>query len=184
MSKLIEEAIANLDCLISDHNHHGVPAPGWMEAAVEALRDYRQAENPPLAIDELYQMDGEPVWIDDWYEDFHGWEFSEDAADYVEGRNVKSYGSSWVAYRHKPTDQKPAADTPLTLEELRSDDFPFWVKSDERFQGDYYPAIKDTHYGVEVAVWCSDEHELLKFSDYGETWTAYRSKPKEVSNGN
>ena len=182
MSKLIEEAIANLDCLISDHHHHGVPAPGWMEAAVEALRGYRQAENPPLTLDELYQMDGEPVWIQDWVEDYHGWEFSEDAADYVEGRDVKAYGSAWVAYRHKPTDEKPAAERPLTLEELRQmDGQPVWIKADHygifadvvnirgRDKGDAFVGFKICY--------------RLQESGHGKTWTAYRNKPKEVRNG-
>lgn len=178
MNKLIEEAITNLDCLISDHHHHGVPAPGWMEAAVEALRSYRQAENLPLTLDELYMMDGEPVWIVDYPEDTEGWEFSEDAADYVDGRDVKAYGSSWVAYRHKPTDQKPAEETPLTLEELLElDGEPVWVNHAELglFSGIVaigFEGRPDGIRGLEFVVFLKE--------GYGKIWTAYRHKPEEV----
>lgn len=70
--------------------------------------DYEERENPePLTIEELREMDGEPVWIDDWWEDSHGWEFSLDAEDYFAGekRTTKGYGSIWVAYRHKPKEE-------------------------------------------------------------------------------
>ena len=73
--------------------------------SLEALREKAERENPqPLTLEELRQMDGQPVWIDDWWEDSHGWELSMDAADYFEGerRTEKEYGSIWVAYRHKP----------------------------------------------------------------------------------
>lgn len=76
-----------------------------IDRALIALRLERQRDNPkPLTIEELRQMDGEPVWIDDWWEDSHGWELSMDASDYFEGerRTEKEYGSIWVAYRHKP----------------------------------------------------------------------------------
>lgn len=71
----------------------------------DALRAQQERENPkPLTLDELRKMDGEPVWIDDLDEGFHGWELSSDASDYFEGesRTVESYGTRWVAYRYKP----------------------------------------------------------------------------------
>ena len=74
---------------------------------VADLWNQREAEqgerdNQPLSIYELEKMSGEPVYIDDEKECFHGWELSEDAADYFEGRDVDNYGFDWVAYRHKP----------------------------------------------------------------------------------
>lgn len=77
--------------------------------AIDALREQEERENPkPLTLDELRKMGGEPVWIDDWFEDSHGWELSEDASDYFDGygRTVKSYGTRWVAYRSKPKEDK------------------------------------------------------------------------------
>lgn len=76
-----------------------------LDMAIDALREQEERESrKPLTLDELRQMDGEPVWIDDWFEDFHGWELSEDASDYFDGdsRTVESYGTRWEAYRSKP----------------------------------------------------------------------------------
>ena len=69
--------------------------------AIDALKEKAERENPsPLTIEELWQMDGIPVWIKDKHSS--GYEFSEDAADYFEGRSPKEYGKTWIAYRHKP----------------------------------------------------------------------------------
>ena len=76
-----------------------------MRMAIGALRAKQDAEkNDPLTLDELREMDGQPVWVDDWIEPYSGWELSEDASDYFEGRDVKKYGSAWVAYRRQPKD--------------------------------------------------------------------------------
>lgn len=49
-----------------------------------------QSDNPPLTLDELRQMDGEPVWI---VENGKGhWELSTDANDYFEDRDEAFYG--------------------------------------------------------------------------------------------
>ena len=114
MSMTIEEAIEKLqkshdrkketvDCAL----RHGMEAPEIereIEAyalAIEALREKAERDNPaPMTIEELVQMDGVPVWIKDKHSS--GYEFSEDAADYLEGRNIKEYGKTWIAYHHKP----------------------------------------------------------------------------------
>ena len=67
-------------------------------------------KNKPLTLDELRQMDGEPVWIQEGSAGH--WELSADAADYLEDRDEDFYGmiaiegglhqSGWLAYRHKP----------------------------------------------------------------------------------
>lgn len=73
----------------------------------EALKEKMEREKPePLTLDELRQMYSVPVYIDDWLEDFHGWELSEDARDYFEGRDIRQYGSAWVAYRINPEEVK------------------------------------------------------------------------------
>ena len=92
------ERYINDDCYTIEHREA-------CRMAVIALREQEERENrKPLTLDELRKMDGEPVWIDDWFEDFHGWELSEDASDYFDGdsRTVESYGTRWEAYRSKP----------------------------------------------------------------------------------
>lgn len=84
--------------------------------AAAALRAQQEAEkNEPLTLDELRQMDGEPVWIVE-SPDWGHWELSGEAVDYLEGRETDFYGMrhddpagryglhklGWLAYRHEP----------------------------------------------------------------------------------
>ena len=69
----------------------------------------------PLTLDELREMDGEPVWIVE-EPDWGHWELSADADDYVADREPSFYGMKhndpagryglhklgWLAYRQKP----------------------------------------------------------------------------------
>lgn len=71
--------------------------------------------NEPLTLDELREMDGEPVWIVE-YPDWGHWELSQDAEDYLMDRAPVFYGLKhndpdgkyglhkvgWLAYCHKP----------------------------------------------------------------------------------
>ena len=88
--------------------------------AISALRaqqeHFREATKKvePLTLDELRQMDGEPVWIVE-YPDWGHWELSADAEDYVTDREPSFYGMKhndpagryglhklgWLAYRQK-----------------------------------------------------------------------------------
>lgn len=119
MSMTIEGAIEKLeytkdkmeevvDCALR-HNMNPPNLQSDIEAytmAIDALKEKAERENPaPLTMEELVQMDGVPVWIKDKYSS--GYEFSEDAADYFEGRNPKEYGKTWIAYRHKPKEDTP-----------------------------------------------------------------------------
>ncbi len=79
-----------------------------------ALRDELAAESP-LTLEELREMDGEPVWIVE-YPDWGHWELSENAEDYLTDRTEAFYGMrhndpdgkfglhklGWLAYRRKP----------------------------------------------------------------------------------
>lgn len=70
--------------------------------AIDALRAQQKADqNNQLALNELLGMDSQPVWIESRNGDF-GWELSEDAVDYFEGRDAEQYGDTWVAYRRPP----------------------------------------------------------------------------------
>lgn len=69
----------------------------------------------PLTLEQLRQMDGQPVWIVE-YPDWGHWELSEDAEDYIADRDPDFYGLSypdpegkgglhkigWFAYAYLP----------------------------------------------------------------------------------
>ncbi len=84
-----------------------------------ALRELDAQENPkPLTLEELRQMNGEPVWIVE-HPDWGHWELAEDAEDYLMDRDEDFYGMKhndpfgrfglhvlgWLAYRHKPKEE-------------------------------------------------------------------------------
>ena len=85
-----------------------------------AYRVLRQKteNNAPLTLDELREMDGEPVYIVEC-PDWGHWELSENAEDYLEGRDPHFYGMKlndpagryglyklgWLAYRCKPEER-------------------------------------------------------------------------------
>ena len=99
---------------IKDHmEHHGIgkyPHLKLKEALDMAIAALSQP-NEPLTLDELREMDGEPVWIVDvgphkWYGP--GWAIVD--RDNCLVRTVKnwnavffeSYGERWLAYRRPP----------------------------------------------------------------------------------
>lgn len=66
-------------------------------------------ENKPLTLEQLQQMDGEPVWIDG--KDYGGWTIFKASANKQVARcldNVnlsyymRDYGKTWLAYARKP----------------------------------------------------------------------------------
>ena len=71
--------------------------------------------NEPLTIEQLREMDGEPVWIVE-QPDWGHWELSADAEDYLANRDQDFYGLKhddpagryglhvlgWLAYRRPP----------------------------------------------------------------------------------
>lgn len=73
----------------------------------------------PLTLDQLREMDGQPVWIVE-YPDWGHWELSEDANDYIVDRNLNFYGMKhddpdgryglhklgWLAYSYPPAQQR------------------------------------------------------------------------------
>lgn len=82
-----------------------------------------------------------------------------------------------AALREKAEREDPK---PLTLEELRQmDGEPFYVKLIAYDNYYYYPAILDCVGGVDVAIWCGSESDYLDLRYYGETFLAYRHKPRE-----
>lgn len=88
----------------------------WM--AISALRSTPHP-GKPLTLDQLREMDGQPVWIVE-YPDWGHWELSEDANDYIVDRNLNFYGMKhddpdgryglhklgWLAYSYPPAQQR------------------------------------------------------------------------------
>ena len=88
-----------------------------LDMAISALREQDVADkdvgnNEPLTLDELRQMDGEPVWIKLFDPDEEFWVLRN---EWVDTRNPEpmilfhmrwyshaDYGKTWLAYRQKP----------------------------------------------------------------------------------
>lgn len=97
-----------------------VPARSYYEKqdemlirAIAALREQEKRENPqPITIDELRQMDGQPVWVvpldpehaNTAWEEYCVLDGDEADAPGIEywAWSLKEYGETWIAYRHKP----------------------------------------------------------------------------------
>lgn len=102
----------------------GMVDPGTTQQkyrAIEAWNRRAEPENKPLTLEELRQMDGEPVWVvtlDGTDEPRWGIVTSAEkhgtyllcalngvaTADYAD---FDSYNDTWVAYRHKPKEETP-----------------------------------------------------------------------------
>lgn len=84
----------------------------------EAIKDWNRRpapENKPLTLEQLRQMDGEPVWIDG--KDYGGWTIFKASANKQVARcpdNVNlsyymdGYGKTWLAYARKPEQERDA----------------------------------------------------------------------------
>lgn len=86
-----------------------------LSMAVNALQTTPALRNDPLTIEQLQEMDGEPVWIVE-HPDWGHWELSADAEDYIADRDQDLYGLKhddpagqcglhvlgWLAYRRPP----------------------------------------------------------------------------------
>ena len=116
----IEEAIKRINQHMSIHHIGQYPHIHLAEAmqmAIEALREKAERENPkPLTIEELRQMDGEPVWVKELSEliDQTGWALVEvaDRGTYKGIPYVKCHICTWDVsfrglhcYRHRPKEE-------------------------------------------------------------------------------
>ena len=74
-----------------------------VQAFEEAAAILRQVpDQGPLPPEKLREMGGEPVYIIEEGRGGH-WELSENAEDYLEGRDLREYGKKWEAYPCKPS---------------------------------------------------------------------------------
>ena len=73
------------------------------QAFEEAAAILRQVpDQGPIPPEKLREMGGEPVYIIEEGRGGH-WELSENAEDYLEGRDLREYGKKWEAYLCKPS---------------------------------------------------------------------------------
>ena len=99
--------------------------PEMAEAHRVAISALRKQEcvgevNKALTLDELRQMDGEPVWCEIYIKgqpSFYGIVHGENVTGFIPGddkpanlaiTNVGAYGLAWLAYRQKPEEDNHA----------------------------------------------------------------------------
>jgi len=117
MSMTIQEAIKQLDgAEVLLLNRKDFVFNKAIIMAIDALREKAEREDPqPLTIEELQQMDGEPVWVKNRNADRGEGEWCVICLYYnkldfdasipgVESywHPSNEYGKTWTAYRHKP----------------------------------------------------------------------------------
>lgn len=119
MSITAEQAIKRIENHIRVHHIGQLPHIYIGEAldlALEALREKAEREDPkPLTIEELRQMDGEPVWVKNKNAiNYEGeWCVIQVLRDRLHFEALipgiedmwyqsSTYSKEWIAYRHKP----------------------------------------------------------------------------------
>lgn len=163
-------------------------------------------QNKPLTLEELREMDGEPVWCVSMLTGKSEWAILRiietpkiwliAVAGAAAGYGDKdTYGKTWIAYRQNP-EKIAKQDEPLTLEELRTmDEEPVYIRvGDGRegyviltWEGDvpecYGPPYDDVptgEYDIDfyglTAGWNDPESHWELHHSFG--WLAYRRKPE------
>lgn len=122
----IKETIARLEEMADDREDKVLPGCiGWDEIeplreAAALLRTHPDAQpNEPLTLEELREMDGQPVWIVSsrgsgwcivqWHGVNKSWMYFSQTGT-AEGMTAtpitaKDYGDTWVAYRRPPKEE-------------------------------------------------------------------------------
>ncbi len=116
---------------VDDCNDKQRQAADLIETLMAELEQVkRERESPkPLTLEELREMDGEPVWIVEEPNWGH-WELSANAKDYLEDREEAFYGMKhddpqgryglhvlgWLAFRRRPVE---SLISPRAAEELK-----------------------------------------------------------------
>ena len=114
--KQLKVETGSLACLGCGYEHNcGIHGCAIIREAVEALES-RPSGMVLLTLEQLHEMDRQPVWIVE-FPDWGHWELSEDAADYTADRNIDFYGLTypdpdgkaglhklgWIAYAYPLT---------------------------------------------------------------------------------
>ena len=100
-----EEAIEAIKCNWPDSRYTILREA--LDMAISALRQQDIRKNDPLILDELRQMDGEPVWVQSpGVPEYGRWAIVEGVGDNClflhDDFTCHDYGKTWLAYRKKP----------------------------------------------------------------------------------
>lgn len=89
---------------------HGLRGLGWVEAAMDRLPTLTQP-NELLTLDQLREMDGEPVWV----ELYRAWalvEVKQNGSIMFYGNSFSCpYSRTWKVYRFRPDRRPPEGET-------------------------------------------------------------------------
>ena len=102
-----EEAIEAIKCNWPDSRYTILREA--LDMAVKALEDVTDknvGKNEPLTLDELWQMDGEPVWVQSpGVPEYGRWAIVEGVGENClflhDDFTCHDYGKTWLAYRQK-----------------------------------------------------------------------------------
>lgn len=96
-------------CLAMIPYRYGLPYADGKQQAIAAWNRRPAPENKPLTLEQLRQMDGEPVWVDG--KDYGGWTIfkanaNKQVANCLDNVNLsyymRDYSKTWLAYARKP----------------------------------------------------------------------------------
>ena len=113
MNRTLLALVRELNTLNDDNLADRVIANNDVQWCLLELQDILEAEAPtltsqnePLTLEELREMDGEPVYIISEFYHISEWNIPEviPSIKFIDGKElaVEKYGSSWLAYRRPP----------------------------------------------------------------------------------
>ncbi len=103
-----EEAAKTLESAISEVEwNYPIDYTVALEMAIAALRAEAE-KNEPLTVEELREMDGEPVWVCTMDGKAATWMFAyyDRCENLTDVAGYEDYGSVWLAYRRKPEEEQ------------------------------------------------------------------------------
>ena len=114
-----EEAIKILEYPVKkwsmewDEREDGLSYYEAVDLAISTLRQQEHDRNEPLTLDELRQMNGEPVWVQSpGVPEYGRWAIVEGVGENClflhDDFTGHDYGKTWLAYRQKPEEDDHA----------------------------------------------------------------------------
>lgn len=110
--------LIDADKLVDDYNKSGGTISDLMELILDAAEE-AQPPNDPLNLEQLREMDGEPVWVESFVVGLnshwgivHGNYISDNKLPNEKGKcllligDTGGYDIAWLAYRRKPEERE------------------------------------------------------------------------------